>query len=158
MIVNVRRVAPSDSERLTRWRSLPELREFDEETGRPGEVIEADGVPVGWIDPHPAYAPAWQAGLGPHVGERPWTLDVFVIPESWGRGIARAAIREVSDRCLAAEAKCMVVDIERHNEASCRAFMGAGWQLVSTDDDEYLLCYPPMPGERGLGITPEHVG
>jgi RimJ/RimL family protein N-acetyltransferase len=142
VIVEVRAAASSARELIRRWRLDPQLSGFEEESERPGEVIVADGVPVGWLDPHHAYAPAWQEGFGLDVvGEHPWTLDVFVIPEYWGRGIARAAIRAVSERCLAAEATCMVVDVERHNEASCRAFQGAGWTLVETNDDEYLLRY-----------------
>lgn len=144
MNVRLRAVTQHDVELVRSWKRLPELREFaEDESDRPGEIIEVDGQPVGWIDPHPAYAPAWQQTLGPQVGDRPWTVDVFVLPERWGRGIARGAIRSVSERCLADGATSMVVDVARNNDASRAAFEGAGWQLLDTNDEEFLLTYPP---------------
>lgn len=125
------------------WRSDPRLKQFEDETDRGGAVIELDGEPVGWIDPHPAYTPAWQELLGTGVGEHPWTLDLFVVPERWGQGIARTAIRVVSEQCLAEGATCMVVDVAAENLASCRAFQAAGWVLAGTRQDAFFFRFPP---------------
>jgi RimJ/RimL family protein N-acetyltransferase len=124
------------------WCSDPRLQGFRDETERDGMIIECDGQPVGWIDPHPAYAPWWNELLGAGVGASPWTLDLFVVPERWNQGIARTAIRMVTQKCLAEGATCMVVDVERDNLASCRAFEGAGWSLVPTSEDALILRYP----------------
>lgn len=146
--VHVRRALPSDSELIRSWRADPRLGAFQEKSGRPGEIIEVDGIPVGWIDPHPAYAPAWQGHLGPSVGSEPWTPDLFVIPDAWGRGIARSAIRSVAERCVASGATCMVVDVERDNVASQRAFRGAGWEVVPTDEEAVILRYAATQRRR----------
>lgn len=129
------------------WRALPELAEFENETERGGEVIELDGEPVGWIDPHPAYAPAWQELLGPSVGDRPWTVDLFVIPERWNEGIGRSAIRIAVDRCFSRGATSMVVNISADNHASRRAFQGAGWVVVPTPEEDVILHYLPASAE-----------
>ena len=140
--VTMRPMDDDDFALVNAWRALPQFESFAEETERGGEIIELDGEPVGWIDPHPAYAPAWQELLGPSVGERPWTIDVFVLPDRWNRGIARSAIRSVSERCLSEDATSMVVNVERDNLASCRAFAGAGWVVVPTSEDDVTLRYP----------------
>jgi hypothetical protein len=36
----------------------------------------------------------------------------------------------------------MVVNVERDNLASCRAFVDAGWVVVPTDEDDVILRYP----------------
>jgi ribosomal-protein-alanine N-acetyltransferase len=140
MNVVVRPVTPEDVGLVRSWRRRPELKAFsEEESDRPGEIIELDGQPVGWIDPHPAYVPAWREALGSQVGNEPWTLDLFVLPEHWGCGIGRSAIRIVSERSLAGGATSMVVNIARENEASSAAFRGAGWELIGTSGDELLF-------------------
>jgi hypothetical protein len=35
-----------------------------------------------------------------------------------------------------------VVNVERENLASCRAFVGAGWVIVPTDEEDVILRYP----------------
>lgn len=112
MKVHLRPARPDEADLVLTWRADPRIRGFEEDPERAGEIIEVDGQPVGWIDPHPAYAPACQALLGPSVGEHPWTLDLLVVPDFWGRGIGRGAIRSVSERCLSGEATSMVVDVE----------------------------------------------
>lgn len=140
--VSVRSMLDDDFPLVNAWRAFPQMKGFAEETERGGQIIELDGEPVGWIDPHPAYAPAWQELLGPSIGKHPWTLDLFVLPERWNQGIGRSAIRSVSERCLAEGATRMVVNVEPENLASCRAFVGAGWAIVPTAEQEVILRYP----------------
>lgn len=141
--IGLRPMTDDDFALVNTWRGDPRLAAFAGETDRGGEIVEIDGEPVGWIDPHAAYAPAWNELLGPSVGDRPWTLDLFVLPDRWNQGVGRSAIRAVSQRCLSGDATSMVVDIERSNVASKRAFQGAGWVVVPTDEDAVILRYPP---------------
>ncbi len=141
--ISVRSMVEGDFALVNAWRALPQMKGFADETERGGQIIELDGEPVGWIDAQPAYAPAWQELLGPSVGEQPWTVDLFVVPERWNQGIARSAIRSVSERCLAGDATSMVVNVERDNLASCRAFVGAGWAIVPTGEEDVILRYLP---------------
>lgn len=139
----LRPMTDEDFALVNTWRADPRLAEFAQEKDRGGEIIELDREPVGWIDPHAAYAPAWTELLGPSVGEHPWTLDLFVLPDRWNEGIGRAAIRSVADRCLSGGTTSMVVDIDPENMASQRAFAAAGWVVVPTAEDDVILRYPP---------------
>ena len=138
----VRRATVEDAELLAGWHSDPEVsRYWDDETftveelrlrlARPDVdpwIIEADGVPVGYLQ-------SWWDDNGPGTGG----LDGFLVPSARGRGLMPDAARAVARRLLAEGWTSVTVDPYQWNERAIRGWHRAGFVEVSRghppDDD-----------------------
>lgn len=140
----LRPATDADVDRLAGWHADPEVRRnWDDETfthdelrarlARPGVdawIVEANGVPVGYLQTH-------REGL-----------DMFLAPSARGRGLGPDAARAMAEHLLASGSHARVtVDPYEWNEAAIRAWARAGFVEVSrghAPDEEHLATWVLM--------------
>lgn len=150
----MRTATDEDIDRLVDWHLDPEVARFwDDETYTREEmvaafgetdvdryIVEADGVPVGYLQ-------AWFTDDLP--GEA--GLDMFLIPDARGHGLGPDAARTIADWLLSAGGRGRVtVDPYGSNERAIRAWTKAGFRPVEErePDDEHPQDWLLMTWER----------
>ena len=141
-LTSLRPATEADVDLLVRWHADPEVaRYWDDETFTPAEmeerlarpgveahIVEAAGMPVGYLQVHDED----RDGAG--------GLDMFLVPEARGRGfgpdVARATARHLLDERGWTR---VTVDPYLWNEAAVRAWERAGFVGLSEHepDDEH---------------------
>jgi aminoglycoside 6'-N-acetyltransferase len=132
-LTQLRRATDDDVDRLVGWHADPDVARFwDDETFTPEEmsarlarpdveawIVEADGVPVGYLQ-------VW--GDGRTEGG----LDMFLVPGARGRGLGPDAGRAMADHLVDARGWARVtVDPYTWNEQALRGWRKAGFVAVS---------------------------
>jgi aminoglycoside 6'-N-acetyltransferase len=137
----VRLATDDDVELLVAWHADPEVsRYWDDETFTPEQlrtrlerervdawIVEADGVPVGYLQ-------SWWEDEGRRRGG----LDGFLVAEARGRSLMPDAARALARSLLDAGWEYVTVDPYAWNERALRGWRNAGFVEVSRHDaDEH---------------------
>jgi aminoglycoside 6'-N-acetyltransferase len=130
----VRPATDDDVDLLVAWHADPEVaRYWDDETFTPDEVrerlrraevdpwiVEADGVPVGYLQ-------SWWEPEGARRGG----LDGFLVPEARGRGLMPDAASALAQALLDEGWEHVTVDPYAWNDRALRGWANAGFVEVS---------------------------
>jgi diamine N-acetyltransferase len=125
---------------LERGYSLAALAAFVEAPASGLALASVDGEPVGFV--------AYQPGAAP--GET--KLDkLYVLPERHGQGIGRALIEHVVAAARVAGSTTIVLNVNRNNADSIRAYQRCGFAIRSRGDfpigggfvmEDYIMAKP----------------
>jgi putative acetyltransferase len=78
-----------------------------------------------------------------------WLDGLYVLPESWGRGVGRSLHDDVLDRLrVAGSARCHLWVLE-HNDRARRFYERFGWH---ENGDSRVVPFPPKPIDVGYSI------
>jgi len=146
--IELRPAAQEDTDRMFQWQTAPDVRRYSRNPDAPGRSTHEAWMRARLADTDCLFNVVLHRGKPVGVlrldrrGDSSFEVSILIAPEAQGLGIGLAAV--TMGRRLVPEAR-LLAEVQPQNEASCRLFRAAGFELMSRNQ---YLAEPLDPAAR----------